>query len=334
MKLKLSELIVKLKLSEVIVEIVIFFIGAIISIVSLISPTESGAWLAVIIFVITLSTDIIIISTKYYIKSITDQSNKKTEKMIVSFFDTSFGYKLNKDNVDEKWRDKVTQSFEEFKNRMQGLYEGDLLLSYEELFFYQNELIKKTNESLDAIHIADSVESLKLWDPERSETSKFKSASFYACKDLNHHVKKRRLFIIASQLEKDNKDLIDRVVKSQINDLKFEVKKIYIEDIGRKYKMPYDIMISDKEEVIEIEMRFNRVESAHSYINKSKVAKAIDEFKKLWGMADEFINEGVNEEGDVDTNGERVGSNDSQYSEEDEVVEGRNDDNSTAEGQE
>lgn len=276
------------KLSEFIIEIIIFFIGSFISIIGLVIPDGEGVVFSGIAFVITLSTDIVIISIKYYIKAIIDNRNLQIEKMVTSFFNCCFENMLHNDVIDERWREKTKQTLDEFTERMQGLYGGVLLLKNDEIFFYQNELIKKTQKSLDAIHIANSVESLELWDPERSENSKFKRASFYACKELEKSVKKRRLFIIDKQLETDNKDLINRVVCSQTKDLNFEVKKIYIEDLRRGYKMPYDIIISDNIEAIEIMMRFNKVESAYSYINKDKVKRAVSEFQRLWDIADGF----------------------------------------------
>lgn len=285
------------KLSEFIIEIIIFFIGSFISIIGLVIPDGEGVVFSGIAFVITLSTDIVIISIKYYIKAIIDNRNLQIEKMVTSFFNCCFENMLHNDVIDERWREKAKQTLDEFTERMQGLYGGVLLLKNDEIFFYQNELIKKTQKSLDAIHIANSVESLELWDPERTENSKFKRASFYACKELEKSVKKRRLFIIDKQLETDSKDLINRVVSSQTKDLNFEVKKIYIEDLRRGYKMPYDIIISDNIEAIEIMMRFNKVESAYSYINKDKVKRAVSEFQRLWDIADGFERKKVYKKG-------------------------------------
>ena len=90
------------------------------------------------------------------------------------------------------------------------------------------------------------------------ETSKFKSATYYACKELKKSVEKKRLFLLRKEIEKNEEELIRNVVENQENELNFSVKKIYIEDITQKYKIPNDTIISDEEEVIEMEPVVNK----------------------------------------------------------------------------
>lgn len=270
------------------VELIIFLIGTIISIISSVKNIGGSLSIALAIFIITLSTDIIVISVKHYLKNLLEEYSSKILKTISSFFECSFEFMLHGNKIDDRWEGKFSQALQDFKGRIEGLYNGDLSLSYDELFFYQNELIKNTKKKLYAIHVADSVESLKLWDPNRTEASKFKSATYYACKELKKNVEKKRLFLLSKDIEKNEEKLIKNVVQNQKTALNFSVKKIYIEDINQKYKIPYDTIISDEKEVIEIIMRFDKVESAHSYINKEKVYNSVSDFKKLWGIADEF----------------------------------------------
>lgn len=276
------------KKSEFYIEIIIFIIGSAISLLSLVSNGDNSQLMAIIIFVITLSTDIIIIALKFYVKSITGGAIEQIDKMLASIIAASFGYLLHDDKINERWREKSIQIFAGFRNKVQGLYEGRLILDYEELFNYQNELIKSTIKYLDAIHIADNIEALQLWNPVGKETSRFKRATYYACQELNADVIKRRLFIIKKDLEVNDPELIKQVVKDQEDNLHFEVKKLYIEDVSGKINIPHDLIICDREEVIEIIMRYGKVESAYDYVNLEDVEKFRESFEKFWNMADSF----------------------------------------------
>lgn len=277
-----------MKLSEFIIEIIIFVIGGIISILSLFSEGDCKQLFAVLVIIITLSTDIIIITIKFVVKAITGSAVEQFNKMLGSVLTASLGYMLQGDKINERWKEKTNSILDVFSVKIHGLIEGCLDLNYEELFNYQNDLIKNTKRKLDAIHVANSIDSLKLWDPERREISRFQAATYYACKELKTNVEKRRLFLLKKEFEKNEQDVIKRVIIDQVKNLKFDVKKIYIEDILGKIIMPNDLIISDEEEVIEIIMRFDKVESARDYVNQETVKKMKESFEKLWNSADTF----------------------------------------------
>lgn len=275
-------------LKDYIIEIVIFLLSIIIAVGSFFIVDLQYA---VTIFIVIQSSNIVIISLKNYLDIVIDKNQKKNEDLIVSLFDEGFNFKDIL--MDSKWEELKKVTREKYFNRISGLHKGKIELTDEELLYYQNSLIHRSKEQLYAIHIADTEESLKLWDPLRNDDSKFKKASYYACKDLPKGIDKRRLFFVHKDSIKTNENnqflqLFNRVVLDQQKVLGFLVRYLYIDEVVKHMNIPFDKIISDGEEVFEIQMREGRVYLASAYIDPRLVKDSMDEFNNLWDMADEW----------------------------------------------
>ena len=228
------------------IEIIISVLGVVSSIITAIIIDKSFSYNQAFMIAITIGIDIICISNKNLLSESHEQI-KDELNVLMSFNDLYSLY--NKMPI--KWKVLAFEKISMLRKDLKLMADGKLYVSGPDLINYQADLLKNATYRVWAVHLALDERSLKRWDAKQT-TKDFTTILIRANKKIRFGVKKKRIFVIDSDLlrEQEIYRLWKKIIWQQKYIMHFQVRVITKQSCEKnKREIPKDMLLCDDEAV-------------------------------------------------------------------------------------
>jgi hypothetical protein len=181
---------------------------------------------------------------------------------------------------------------EQFRYKLQQWADGSRFISLKNSIPYQINLLKRTDHSIDAIHVGLSEESLLLWTRPHGAFSRLVEAH----RDLDESIHKRRIFVFDDKLLNAERKIEDSrvldVCKRQIGQpseggLGVELRILWRSTVDRTQSpIPPDLLIADGTEAIVITGTGGDYMEVKALVNQTQVRTYISFFERHWEISE------------------------------------------------
>ena len=261
-------------LKEYILEIIILFLGLVVSVIELVLVTDKN--LGILIIVISLFVAMSTFSIRREIQM--------RGEPILSL--------LTK--IPAEWREEAQSEIEELHKKLRRWTDGTREVQKSEIINYEIGMLLKATKHVRALYIGVPLEVLFLWSPNRTGSFRRYAESY---RKLSEKIKKRRIFLCRkSNLLRDDtisSDEVKEIFQEQITPVSdggigAEVRLLWWEIVQRdNLDIPGSFLIVDEKEVFRVRgnERLPYLE-AKAIANPKVVRNYMKLYERLWNIAD------------------------------------------------
>lgn len=201
-------------------------------------------------------------------------------------------FRLVRKITDEYWRAQAIDELEQVRHKLRQWADGSRSISLEESIPYQINILRRTQRSMDAIHVGLSEQPLRLWGKQHGPFSRLIDAH----KDLGGDLRKRRIFIFDDKLLNEQRKIEDSTVleicKWQLRQtadggLGVDLRILWRSTIdSTRSQVPPDLLITDDAEAVIVTGAGGYYMEVKVVVNQNQVRRYTDLFKRHWDISE------------------------------------------------